>query len=52
MFKIPKQEIPLKSEFQGCKSWININEEIRAGEPVLADEEIRTKLEKFKEIVN
>jgi hypothetical protein len=52
VFKIPKQEIPLKSEFQGCKSWININEEIRGGEPVLTDEEIRTKLEKFKEVVN
>jgi len=52
VFKIPKQEIPLKFEFQGCKSWININEEILAGEPVLTDGEIRTKLEKFKEIVN
>ena len=52
VFRIPEHKIPLKSEYQGCKSWININEEIPAGESVLNDEQISSKLKKFKEIVN
>ena len=52
VFKIPKHKIPIKSEYQGCKSWININEEIPAGTPVLSDEQINSKLEKFKSVVN
>jgi len=49
VYKIPEHQIPLKSEYQGCKSWININEEIPAGESVLSDEEINSKLKKFEE---
>ena len=52
IFKIPQRKIPIKSEYQGCKSWININDEIPVGESVLSDEQINSKLEKFKEIVN
>lgn len=52
VFRIPEHEIPLKSEYQGCKSWININEDFPVGESVLRDEELNTKLKKFKEIVN
>ena len=52
VFKITEQKIPLKSEYQGCKSWININEEIPVGESVLSDAEIDSRLKKFKEIVN
>jgi len=51
VFKIPSKEIPLKSEYQGCKSWININEEIPAGISVLSDNDIREKLDEFKEII-
>lgn len=50
-FKIPERKIILKPEFQGCKSWININEEISDEEAVLSQEEIQSKLKKFKEIV-
>ncbi|KAF6242629.1 hypothetical protein C6988_08160 [Nitrosopumilus sp. b1] len=50
VYRIPKREIPLKSEYQGCKSWININEEIQNGQPVLSESEINSKLEKFMEI--
>ncbi len=49
-FKIPQIKIPLKSEYQGCKSWININEEIPKGETVLSEDEIQSRLKKFKEI--
>jgi hypothetical protein len=52
IFKVSELEIPLKSEYQGCKSWIDINEDFPAGQPVLNDSEINSKLKKFKEIVN
>ncbi|MCE9617995.1 MAG: DUF1802 family protein [Nitrosarchaeum sp.] len=51
VYKIPEFNTPLKSEYQGCKSWININEEIPIGEAVLSDIEIESRLNKFKEIV-
>lgn len=49
--KIPKFEIPIKSEYQGCKSWIDINADLQDGNPVLSNEEISERLEKFKEII-
>ena len=52
IYKIPKFEIPIKSEYQGCKSWIDINANIEAGEAVLGEAELNSRLEKFKEIVN
>jgi hypothetical protein len=52
VYKIPAKEIPIKSEYHGCKSWININEDIQAGKPVLSDEELSYRLQKFKGIVN
>ena len=52
IFKVSELEIPLKSEYQGCKSWIDINEEFPSGKPVLSDSDINSKLEKFMEIVN
>lgn len=51
VFKIPEFHTPLKSEYQGCKSWININEEIPVGETVLSDTEIESKLNEFTEII-
>ena len=51
IYKIPECNTPLKSEYQGCKSWININEEISNGEAVLSDAEIESKLSEFKEII-
>jgi len=51
IYKIPELDVPLKSEYQGCKSWININEEIPVGKAVLSEIEIKPKLDKFKEIV-
>jgi len=51
IFKIPKFEIPIKSEYQGCKSWIDINADFQSGNSVLSEEKITILLEKFKEIV-
>ena len=52
VYKIPEKEILIKPEYHGCKSWININEDIQTGKPVLSDEELNSRLQKFKEIVN
>ena len=52
IFKVPEFEIPIKEEYQGCKSWIDINAQVQSGESVLSDSEIQTRLQKFKEIVN
>lgn len=52
VFKIPELEIPLKSEYQGCKSWIYINANINSGKAVLSDSVLDSKLKKFREIVN
>lgn len=51
-YKIPESVIPLKPEFQGCKSWIDINANLSSGESALGQEEIELRLEKFREIVN
>ena len=51
-FKIPEFEIPIKSEYHGCKSWIEINADFSDVKSVLTDEEIESKLNQFKEIVN
>ena len=51
--KILKNEfdLELKSEFQGCKSWIEINSNFQDGRSVLEENEIERRLQKFKEIV-
>ena len=51
-FTIPEIEILLTDEFQGCKSWVEINSNVRSGKSVLTDSEIDSKLKEFKEIVN
>ena len=49
--KIPEFDLPLKPEFSGCKSWIELNSNFQEGESSLKDNEIDEKLEEFKEIV-
>ena len=49
--KIPEFNLPLKSEFSGCKSWIELNSDFQEGESSLKDNEIEQKLQEFKEIV-
>jgi len=52
IYKIPELEITMKTEYQGCKSWIDINAEIQFGKPVLSDSEIEKRLQKFRDLVN
>ena len=42
----------LKPEFEGCKSWVELNLNQTSGQSVLTDLEIETELKKFREIVN
>jgi hypothetical protein len=51
-YLIDEFEIPLKPEYHGCKSWIDINANIDSGRPVLSESELHLKLNKFKEIIN
>ncbi len=51
-YLIDEFEIPLKSEYHGCKSWIDINANIDTGKSVLSETELHSKLQRFKEIVN
>jgi hypothetical protein len=51
-FNIPEIEVLLTDEFQGCKSWVEINSNIQSGSSVLSDSTIDSKLKEFKEIVN
>lgn len=50
-YKVPNFTIPIKPEYQGCKSWIDINANLESGNPVLEEPEIALRLEKFMEIV-
>ena len=51
-YRIPQIEISLEPEFEGCKSWIELNSNQNSGQSVLTDLEIETGLKKFREIVN
>jgi hypothetical protein len=52
--------IPMIPQYQGCKSWIDINDKISISDydnnnnhkPVLSDSELNETLSKFKEIIN
>ncbi len=52
VYKLPEFEIPMKSEYQGCKSWIDINANIDSGKAVLSEDDLGTKLLEFEEIIN
>ena len=52
VFKIKQSEIPVLSEYQGCKSWIDINVNSEAGQAVLSEKELNKNLEMFRSIIN
>ena len=49
--KIAEFDLPLQSEFSGCKSWIELNSNFQEGQLALRNNEIEQKLQEFKEIV-
>lgn len=52
VFKIYPIEIPILSDYHGCKSWIELNVNPEAGKSVLSDEELQQKLSEFRRITN
>jgi hypothetical protein len=51
-YNIQQFNLQLDSSFQGCKSWVEINSDFGLGQSVLNDAEIKSKLEKFRSVVN
>jgi hypothetical protein len=52
VFKMLPTEVPILPDFQGCKSWIELNVNLESGKSVLNDAEIQQKLSEFRRIVN
>jgi len=52
VFTISPTEIPVLPEYQGCKSWIELNVNPEAGKSVLSDAELESQLAEFRRIVN
>lgn len=52
VYRIKPFEIPIISQYQGCKSWIDINVNAGGGLSVLSDKKLREKMERFVEITN
>ena len=48
---IPEFDLPLQPEFQGCKSWIELNSNFQDGKSALENNEIEQRFQKFKEII-
>ena len=52
VFKTRPLEVPVLAEYQGCKSWIDINVNAESGQSVLSDKELNEKVAAFRMIVN
>jgi hypothetical protein len=52
VFKISPVIVPVLPDYQGCKSWIELNVNSESGKSVLSDDEFEEKLEEFRRIVN
>ncbi len=51
VFKVPPTEIPVLPDYQGCKSWIELNVNSEGGKAVLSDAELEAQLSDFRRIV-
>ena len=52
VYKFEPIETPVLSEYHGCKSWIDINDNFDEGTPVLSKVDFDKKLEEFRGVVN
>jgi hypothetical protein len=52
VYKVTPVEIPILPEYQGCKSWIELNVNIEAGKSVLNEADLEQQLSEFRRIVN
>jgi hypothetical protein len=50
-YRIPSFEIQDMPEFQGCKSWIDINAKLDSATPVLSEADLDLRLRRFEEII-
>jgi hypothetical protein len=51
VYKIPPVVISILPEYQGCKSWIEINVKTDLGKSVLNEEDLNQKLSEFRRIM-
>lgn len=52
VFKVPVMEVPVLPDYQGCKSWIELNVNSEGEKAVLGDAELQAQLSEFRRIVN
>ena len=52
VYKISPREIPVLQEFEGCKSWIDINVNINLGQAVLNETALQQRLLQFRRILS
>jgi len=52
VFKINPIEVAIIPDYQGCKSWIELNVNPESGKSVLSDAELQQNLSEFRRIVN
>ena len=52
VYTFPQIEIPLQVDFEGCKSWIELNLNQNSDRSVLTDQEIESELKRFREMVD
>lgn len=52
VYKIPPIEIPVLQEYEGCKSWIDINVNPEVGKSVLNETDLQQRLSQFGRILN
>jgi hypothetical protein len=52
VFRIAPTEVPILPDYQGCKSWIELNVNPESGKSVLSDAELQQKLSEFRRIIN
>lgn len=50
VYHMPGISVPPRQEYQGCRSWIDIDTDMPEGKPVMTDAEISPLLRKFREI--
>ena len=50
--KVPAMEISVLPDYQGCKSWIELNVNLETGNAVLSDGELEAQLSDFRRILN
>ena len=51
-YKVPEFEIPIKSEYNGCKSRIELNEKDQDAQSDLRYDEIESRMKEIKEMVD